>query len=131
MIIGIGIDSVAIHRFSLWHTKSRTQLLRIFSEHEIEYCLSNPALSAQRFAVRFATREALYKAMSAHWPDHAVPFLTLCRATTIIKKRAPEIVLDWVILQSYGVQSIEHPIMHLSLTHTQDIATAFIILETL
>lgn len=130
MIIGIGIDSVAIHRFAHWHTKSRTQLLRIFSEQEIDYCLSNPTLSAQRFAARFAAREALYKAISAHWPEHSIPFLTLCRAITIIKKRAPVMLIDWSMLQSYGVQPIENN-THLSLTHTQHIATALIILETL
>jgi holo-[acyl-carrier protein] synthase len=131
MILGIGIDSVETQRFAQWHTKSYTHLQRIFSEQEIEYSLSNQALSAQRFAVRFAAREAFYKAISAHWPEHTIPFLTLCRAATIIKKRTPNIIVDDTLLQPYGINSTAHIKIHLSLTHTQQIATAFIILETL
>lgn len=128
MIIGIGIDSTEIDRFAQWHTKSHQQLRRIFSEQEIEYCLSNTQLSAQRFAVRFAAREALYKAISAHWPDHTLPFLTLCRATTIIKKRAPTMIVSDKLLLAYGTSLAQFRI-HLSLTHTNTIATAFVLLE--
>lgn len=131
MIIGIGVDSVEIKRFALWHKKSHKNLQRIFSEQELEYCLSNPALSTQRFAVRFAAREAFYKAISAQWPEHTVPFLTLCRATTIIKKRTPQIIIDWSMLQSYGIALDTHIKIYLSLTHTDQSATAFLILESL
>lgn len=130
MIIGTGIDSVETKRFALWYQHDKQKLLRIFSEQEIEYCLSNIELSAQRFAVRFAAREALFKAISAHWPDHSVPFLTLCRTTTIIKKRAPHIIVDNTLLQPYGT-SLACTKIHLSLTHTQQTATAFVILEAL
>lgn len=130
MIIGIGIDSVETKRFALWYRHDKQKLLRIFSKQEIEYCLSNLELSAQRFAVRFAAREALYKAISSYWPEHTLPFLTLCRATTIIKKRAPHIIFDNTILQPYGT-SLTGTKIHLSLTHTQQTATAFIILEAL
>ena len=131
MILGIGIDSVEIKRFALWHTKDLRHLERIFSKQEIEYCLSNPALNAQRFAVRFAAREALYKVISTYWPEHSVPFLTLCRATTVTKKRAPLMVIDWSMLQAYGITYIHNLKIHLSLTHTQQTASAFIILEIL
>ncbi len=130
MILGIGIDSAEINRFSHWYKHEKKKLLRIFSEQEIEYCLSNPVLSAQRFAVRFAAREASFKAISAQWPEHTIPFLTLCRATTIVKIRAPEMQIHWSMLQSYGINSTASIKIHLSLTHTQQIATAFIILET-
>src|SRR5436853_5452168 len=96
MILGIGVDSVEIARFVHWHTFNRKKLLRIFSESEIEYCLSVTTKSAERFAVRFAVREALFKAYSSWNPDHQIPFLTFCKAVTISKKtgRIPEVFLD-------------------------------------
>ena len=83
MILGIGIDSVEIERFAHWHTYSDHSLSRIFSAEEIAYCRANPVLATQRFAVRFAAREALYKALSTAAPGNTIPFLTLCRAVTI------------------------------------------------
>ena len=85
MILGIGVDTVEVNRFSEWHTYSKKKLLRIFSDEEIEYCLSNPNKSAERFAARFAAREAFFKALSYAYPSKNVPFLTLCKAI-IIKK---------------------------------------------
>ncbi len=129
MILGIGIDSVVIERFGQWHSYDQAKLARIFSQPEITYCLSNTSLSAQRFAVRFATREALFKAISAAFADHTVPFLTLCRATIIIKHRAPRLIIDWQLLVPYGMNNFSGIIAHLSLTHTNHSATAFVILS--
>ena len=126
MIIGIGIDSAEIHRFAQWHTFSRKKLSRIFSDQEIDYCLQLTHKSAERFAVRFAAREALFKALSVAFPDLFIPFLTLCKAVSIIKqKNRPEIIIDREMLSIKN-----HPYaVHLSLTHTNNIATAFIIIE--
>jgi holo-[acyl-carrier protein] synthase len=129
MIAGIGIDSIEIARFAHWHCWPHTQLQRIFSQHEIDYCLAIPACSAQRFAVRFAAREALYKALTQLHPKHTMPFLTLCRATTIeTAAHHPTLHLNTALLQPYGLSKTEIMI-HLSLTHTKTIATAMIILE--
>lgn len=118
MIIGIGIDSVEIHRFKQWHTYSDAQLLRVFSQQEIEYCRANLLKSAERFAVRYAAREALFKALS-----QPIPFLRVCKATTIKKdcNGKPEMLVDLMLVQNCKIW--------LSLTHTQNIATAMIILE--
>lgn len=123
MIVGIGIDSIEIARFAQWHTYSQKQLLRIFSHEEIEYCLSNTAKSAERFAVRFAAREALFKAYSVGQPGHKIPFLKFCKAVTISKKNGiPFIKIEpQIIMASYTIL--------ISLTHTATIATAFAILE--
>lgn len=121
MILGIGIDSVEVARFTLWHTYSKKQLLRIFSQSEIEYCLSVPAKSAERFAVRFAAREALYKAYSSWKTDHQISFLTFCKATTIIKKNH----VPYIVFAS----QFEQCKILISLSHSQMVATAFVILE--
>lgn len=125
MILGIGVDSVEIARFAHWHTYSRKKLLRIFSDQEIDYCLSSVhAKSAERFAVRFAAREALFKAYSSWRPDHQIPFLTFCKAVTISKKAngIPEAIFD-VMLAPDRCKIL------ISLAHSHASATAFAIIE--
>ena len=125
MIIGIGVDTVEIKRFALWHTYSRKKLSRIFSLEEIDYALSNQQKSAERFAVRFAAREALYKALSSAYPDKKIPFLTLCAHTVITKiDGRPQIVVH----DNLGID-IGSLTFHLSLSHSRTIATAFVVIE--
>lgn len=63
MILGIGIDLVDVRRMEgiifRWHEKF---LKRIFTENEIRYC-NNKKNPAQRFATRYAAKEALIKAI--------------------------------------------------------------------
>ena len=125
MILGIGIDTIDITRFSSWHTYSQKKLLRIFSPEEIEYCLQDQKKSAERFAVRFAAREALYKALCAANSDNKLPFLTLCAHTTIQKVNA----LPVLQLSSECGIDVHQFVIHLSLSHSQTQATAFIVIE--
>lgn len=125
MITGIGVDTVDIERFALWHTYTQKTLRRIFSQEEIDYCVADVVKSAQRFAVRFAAREALYKALSSAYPHKKIPFLTLCAYTTIIKINSrPQIMMHKDFpFDLYDV------IIHLSLSHSCTVATAFIVIE--
>lgn len=126
MILGIGIDSVEISRFIDWHTLSEKQLLRIFSKDEIDYCLHNVALSAQRFAARFAAREAFFKAFTQYKPHHAIPFLTMCRLISLHKiDNVPTLILD-PTLREYIPKNFRS---FVSLTHTNTVANAFVILS--
>jgi holo-[acyl-carrier protein] synthase len=127
MILGIGVDSIEIERFSLWHTYSQKKLLRIFSQDEINYCLSNHKKSAERFAVRFAVREALYKALSYAYPDKKIPFLTFCSRITITKKDELPYIL---IHDDLGIDTNFLKI-HCSLSHSRNFATAFVAIEGL
>lgn len=125
MILGIGVDSVDVIRFAQWHTYSRKTLSRIFSPQEIDYCCKNISKSAERFAVRFAAREALYKALCVAYPHQKIPFLTLCAHTTISKING---------VPCLGVRDIRDLdmssfVFHLSLTHTSFVATAFVLIE--
>jgi len=130
MILGIGIDAVAVARFAHWHQHSHTQLSRLFSADEITYCLATSAKSAERFAARFAAREALFKALSSALPNHRIPFLTLCRAVTIAsKKGVPTCLIHWDMLAPRSERCTNKPLhTHLSLTHTAKDAIAFVIL---
>jgi len=126
MVLGIGVDTIEINRFSLWNTYSVKKLQRIFSLHEIEYCLQDRKKSAERFAVRFASREALYKALSYAYPNITIPFLTLCAHTTI-KKIGARPILE--LSSECGIDSNKF-VIHLSLTHSRTHATAFVVLES-
>ncbi len=125
MVLGIGIDNIDIIRFAHWHNYSRARLLRVFSSHDLDYCLHNPNLSAQRFAARFAVREAAYKALCTYTTT-PLPFLTVCRAIEVhtIPSGAPQLVIDW---QALPVMIPTIP--YLSITHTATIATAIVMLQ--
>lgn len=126
MIVSIGIDSVEITRFTDWHTHSHKQLEKILSLQEIAYCLEISTKSAERFAVRFAVREAFYKAFSQAFNTLNIPFLTMCKAIVIDKltNGAPYLTVNW---QALEVPESLHYTTHISVTHTQTIATAIII----
>jgi len=130
MILGIGIDAVAISRFACWHQFSQARLRRIFSAEEIDYCLASQSRSAERFAVRFAAREAFFKALSSAVPDHGIPFLTVCRAIAVAKnKGVPTCLINWdtLALRSERCRGINlHA--HISLTHTTTDALACVVL---
>jgi len=128
MIIGIGIDSAEINRFAQWHSYSDAQLSRIFSAEEIAYCRANPLKSAERCAVRFAAREAFFKALSTALPDHHIPFLRLCKAVSIAKdlRGKPELVINW---QSITQANMQFCVAWISCTHTKTTATAMVLLE--
>lgn len=124
-MVHVGIDAVEIIRFSQWHTYNTQKLNRIFSLAEIAYCLQDPAFAAQRFATRFAAKEAFYKALSPFLKG-PLPFLTLCKEIEIINDPLlfyPRIFCNWEKLSiPYYIQS------SCSLTHTKSTVTAIIIL---
>jgi holo-[acyl-carrier protein] synthase len=119
MISGIGIDIVRIDRFAHWRHKSRTQLRRVLSDQEIDYCLENPAFSAHRFAARFAAKEAFLKALRTK-----IPLLTICKAIQVmVTPTGPELAVNWGLLK--------HPpqTCHISISHEKDIAVTYVIIE--
>jgi holo-[acyl-carrier protein] synthase len=130
MIKGIGIDIVDIERFSHWHQYQSAQLQRIFSIEEIAHCLEYGKLSAGRFAVRFAAREAFFKAIQAAYPK-PLPFLTCCKAVYLSnnKQGTPQLTINWELLTAIN-PAIEPLAVHVSLSHSKTTATAFVILET-
>ncbi len=129
MIIALGIDSIEISRFNLWHQYPQKTLLKVFSAVEIGYCLSNKIKNAERFAVRFAAKEAFFKAFSTSSTQKA-PFLTICKKVEIIHNQlnAPYLQIQWDQLSEFLIHK-ETIHAHLSLTHNKSYATAVVVLE--
>jgi phosphopantetheine--protein transferase-like protein len=124
MILGIGIDAVEIARFKKWHTYSQKKLVRIFSQQEIDYCLGVPAKSAERFAVRFAAKEALFKAMSQAYPEKKFNLFHLVRHCEVIKTEAvPRMQVNWHELNLPDSKIL------LSCTHAEDTGIVVVLLQ--
>jgi len=89
MILGIGTDIIEISRIKNAIARWGDNFLNhIFCEEEISYCkkYQNPA---QHFAVRFAAKEAVYKAMddeSLGWKDILILNKSNGQPYCIIKK---------------------------------------------
>ncbi len=62
MILGTGLDIVAIARMESW-LKDSSLLERYFSREEIEYALARGAGAGASLAARFAAKEAFGKAL--------------------------------------------------------------------
>jgi len=124
MIVGTGIDMAEVPRIraAIEHHGERF-LRRVFTEGEIRYCESK-ANRVERYAARFAAKEAGMKALGTGW-NHGVRWRDLevarkpgGRPTLVLHGKAAELAAK------LGATRIA-----LSLTHTAELAMAQVILE--
>jgi len=81
MIVGTGIDIAEVPRIAASIDRFGDRFLRrVFTEGEIAYCESK-ANRVERYAARFAAKEAAMKALGTGW-NHGVTFrdCEVCRA---------------------------------------------------
>src|SRR3954464_13295496 len=124
MIVGTGIDIAEVPRIGdAIDQFGERFLLRIFTEEEREYCDSK-ANRTERYAARFAAKEASMKALGTGW-NHGVRWRDIevhrqpgQRPTLEFHGKAGEFATNM------GVTNIA-----LSLTHTAEEAMAQVILE--
>jgi holo-[acyl-carrier protein] synthase len=124
MIVGTGIDLVEVPRIAAAIERHGDRFLRrVFTDAEIAYCESK-ANRSERYAARFAAKEAGLKAIGTGW-NHGVAWrdvevqrLPGCRPTLAFHGKAAEIAA------SLGVKRIS-----LSISHTAEHAIAQVILE--
>lgn len=125
MIVGTGIDIAEVGRIREAIERHGERFLkRIFTEGEIEYCESK-ANSVERYAARFAAKEAGMKAIGTGW-NHGVRWRDIevarkpgGRPTLLLHGKAAEFAAK------LGATNIA-----LSLTHTAEEAMAQVILES-
>lgn len=123
MIIGIGADLVEIGRVErmLQRHPERSQR-RLFTEGEIAYCLRSKR-PWESFAARFAAKEALFKALGTGFASG----VSWKEVEVVRDGGAPLLRLRGETEQfaySKGVRQ-----SHLTLTHTEALACAFVVLE--
>jgi holo-[acyl-carrier protein] synthase len=120
VIIGIGIDAVDVERFRRSLERTPTMRQRIFTDHELAY-VAPKADPVPSLAARFASREAVMKAMGLGlgafgfhevWVDRrdsGEPHLHVTgRAAKLAADRG---IATW----------------HLSITHTDQVAIAYVV----
>ena len=124
MILGTGIDLAEVDRIRRSIEKYGERFLkRIYTPREMAY-VERKANKYERYAARFAAKEAGMKAIGTGW-RRGVTFLDFEVAN--LPSGRPTLKLSGVaseIAQKMGVTSI-----HLSLTHTRTDGMAFVVLE--
>jgi holo-[acyl-carrier protein] synthase len=124
MILGTGVDLAEVHRIR--HSVERFGgrfVHRIYTDREIAY-VERKANRFERYAARFAAKEAGMKALGTgwrrgiQWKDFEVVNLPSGRPTLLLHGEAE------AIASRAGVKSV-----HLSLTHTAENGLAYVIFE--
>jgi holo-[acyl-carrier protein] synthase len=125
MILGLGIDIIEVARIKASHEKFGERFInRILHPNEISYCLSHRD-PAPFLAVRFSAKEAISKAFGTgigaqlSWHDMEVG-----------RKESGE---PYVILHEGGRKLLEARggrVVLISLSHTENYATAVAVLES-
>ena len=125
MIVGTGIDITEVPRIAASIARYGQRFLdRVYTPGEIAYCQSKRN-SAERFAARFAAKEAAMKAIGTGlrqgvtWHDVEVGREPGGRPTIIFSGKAAEFATR------LGSKRVS-----LSISHTEEIAIAQVILES-
>ena len=125
MIVGTGIDITEVPRIREAIERHGERFLqRIFTEGEIQYCESK-ANRIERYAARFAAKEAGMKAIGTgwrrggRWQDFEVANLPSGKPTLRFHGQAARFA------DELGVRHVA-----LSLTHTAELGLAHVILES-
>lgn len=124
MIAGVGVDLVSIPRFhELMERRGEAALSRFFTESEVARCRA-ARLPAESFAARFAAKEAFFKALGTGWGLGG-------RWTEVevvsAPSGAPSLALTGRAAEAAAERGVAR--IHLSLTHTEETAAAFVVLE--
>ncbi len=123
LIFGLGTDIIQIRRVARGLAKTAGLKKQLFTAREITYCESK-GKSAEHFAVRFAAKEAFFKAMGTGW-RHGYRFNEIEVLNDALGK--PGLVVHGKAKDFCHNNCITR--IHVSLSHTRDLATAVVLLE--
>jgi holo-[acyl-carrier protein] synthase len=125
MIIAIGIDLVEVSRLEeVFARRGDRFRARVFTESEINYCESLGSKFAS-YAARFAAKEAVMKALGTGWSEGVG-----WKDIEVVSQPAiaPAIELHNRALDR--MREIGAARVHVSLTHSGDLAMAQVVLES-
>ena len=121
-LIGIGVDAVEVTRLRQLLARRPSMAGRLFTQGELAYC-TRATDPIPRFATRFAAKEATMKALGVGLGAFRFSEVEVVR----IGLGAPHLLLHDAaadLAARSGVSS-----WHLSLTHTEEMAMAFVVAE--
>ena len=126
-IVGVGVDAVDVARFRRLLDRRPRVAARCFTDTE-QSDATRSADEAQSLAARFAAKEAVMKALGTGIGAFALTDVEVCRTTgTGATRNAPFLVLHGTAAELADAQGAGR--FHLSLTHTDDVAIAFVVAE--
>jgi len=111
-----GVDIVEITRIKKFVDENIDNLERVFSPHEIEYCNSKNKNKYESFAVRFAAKEAVMKALD----DKSLALNSI--SVVNLSTGKPSIVMN-----NKDIKNTKN--ISLSLSHCENYAIAFVVIE--
>ena len=123
MIIGIGVDLIDVRRFeSIIFRWQHKFLKRLFTDKEIKYC-NTKKHPAQRFATRYAAKEAFVKALFPRGQKG----VSLKDIEIDQKENRPVVNLNGVVKELAEERDIKD--IHLMVSHDGDYGIANVVLE--
>ena len=126
-IVGVGVDAVDVARFRRLLDRRPRVACRCFTQTE-QSDANRSGDVAQSLAARFAAKEAVMKALGTGIGAFALTDVEVCRTPgTGATRNAPFLVLHGTAAELAGAHGAGH--FHLSLTHTDDVAIAFVVAE--
>jgi holo-[acyl-carrier protein] synthase len=124
MIVGTGIDIVEVARVAAAIERfGRRFLERVYTESEIRYCQSKHNV-AERFAARFAAKEAALKAIGTGW-NHGVGW----KEVEVLREPGGRPTIGFAGKAAEFAERLGARRASLSLSHTAEQAIAHVILE--
>lgn len=125
MIKGIGVDCTCISEIGQFVTELPSFMRSTFTEAEEAAAPKNDTARAEYFAVRFAAKEAVFKALS-HLTDNST-FSMSAVETLNYDDGAPYINVTPVLQSILDAADVSN--LHISATTENDVATVYVIAE--
>ena len=125
MIVGMGLDIAEIDRIKAAITRHGAPFIeRLFTPEEVSYC-ERYTNRYERYAARFAVKEAAMKALGTGW-HHGIRWRDI--EVTRENSGKPGLRLEGVALEFADRLGVKH--ISVSITHSGNLAMAQVIFES-
>ncbi|HEY9115285.1 MAG TPA: holo-ACP synthase [Bacteroidales bacterium] len=124
MIFGIGTDIIEVKRMENRLADNDALKQKIYTPAEQLYCDEGNVTRFQRFAARFAAKEAFFKALGTGY-RYGMAFHEIEVMNDELGK--PYIVLHGKVKEYLEKEGVS--IIHLTISHVKEMASAFVVLE--